>query len=46
MCALCVRYVGVGVGASHMHYVGIGVLVVGFGCEGCCGGFENGKYDN
>ena len=26
-----------------MHYVSVGALVSGFGCEGSCGEFENGK---
>ena len=39
--ALCVCYAGVGVCALYMHFVSVGVLVAGFGCEGCCGGFEN-----
>ena len=43
VCTLCACCVGVGVYALYMHYVSVGVLVAGFGCEGYCGGFENGK---
>ena len=43
MHALCVCYVGVGVGVLYVHYVSVGVLMAGFGCEGYCGGFENRK---
>ena len=43
VCALCVRNVGVDASASYMHYVSVGELVVGFGCEGYCSGFESGN---
>ena len=43
VCALCVRYVGADANVSYMHYVSVGVLMAGFGCEGYCGGFENGN---
>ena len=42
-CVLCVCYVGVGVSALYMHYVSVSALMAGFGCEGYCGGFEDGK---
>ena len=37
------EYVSAGAGAPYMHYVSVGVFVVGFGCEGYCSEFENGK---
>ena len=42
VCALCARYVGAGASAPYMHYVSVGVLMAGFGCEGYCVGIKMG----
>ena len=43
VCALYVRCVVADANVSYMHYVSMGVLMVGFGYEGYCGEFEDGK---